>query len=347
MDSLQPSEGRRNSGDPVPGSGRVGPYRLEGEIGAGGMGDVYRAIDERLGRAVAIKCLQEPFARERFRREAQAIARLSHPAIVRVFDLIEDDTGGWIVMELVEGRQLSSLIADDPLDLEAALPIFADLAEALVEAHGKGILHRDLKTENVMVTPAGRAKLLDFGLARWLEQDHKVTLDGQIIGTPHAMSPEQAMSLDLDHRSDLFSLGTLFYEALTGNRPFCGSGIVDTIRKICVEPHRPCHELSQGIPRQLSELIDRMLEKEPERRPRTANVVARAIHRLAGSKRAEPELGATRAMPPAPRAGRSEPRLAPSGERRTITVVHCQLVSFNSRLAALDPEEVLEVCSEL
>ncbi len=285
MSSVQRSEGDRHRGAAVPGPGHVGPYRLESAIGAGGMGDVYRGFDERLDRAVAVKHLPAPFAGERFRREAKAIARLSHPAIVQVFDVIEDDSGGWIVMELVKGRQLSSLIADGPLELAAALPIFADLAEALAEAHGKSILHRDLKTENVMVTAAGRAKLLDFGLARWLEkeqdQNQKLTLDGQIIGTPYAMSPEQAMSLDLDHRSDLFSLGTLFYETLTGTRPFQGPGIVGTIRRVCADVQHPAHELNPGIPRQLSRLIDHLLEKEPAQRPRDAGVVTRAIRDLA------------------------------------------------------------------
>ncbi len=292
MDSLQPTKGVQDQGKPSSGPGRrIGPYRLESELGAGGMGDVYRAVDERLDRAVAIKRIPAPFARERFRREAKVIARLSHPTIVQVFDVIEDEAAGWIVMELVEGRQLSSLIAGGPLDLSTALPILGDLAEALAEAHGKGILHRDIKTENVMVTPAGRAKLLDFGLARWLESDQNqnqnLTLEGQIIGTPHAMSPEQAMSLDLDHRSDLFSLGTLYYEALTGDRPFRGAGIVGTIQKVCVERQRPAHELNPRVPQQLSLLIDHMLEKEPERRPRDAGVVVRTIRRMAGAGASE------------------------------------------------------------
>ena len=282
MGELQPSAAFAGRHEPVAGSGRIGPYLLQGEIGAGGMSDVYRAVDVRLDRPVAVKYLKRPFAGERFWREAKIIARLSHPAIVQMFDIMEDETGGWIVMELIEGRQLSSLIAEGPLDLATALPIFEDLAGALSEAHGKSVLHRDLKPENVMVTPAGRAKLLDFGLAHWLETcGNKVTLDGQIVGTPHAMSPEQAMSLDLDPRSDLFSLGTLFYEALTGVRPFQGAGIVDTLRKVCVEEHLPIHELCPRIPRELSRLVDRLLEKEAERRLRNAEDVVIAIRDLA------------------------------------------------------------------
>ena len=263
------------------------------------MGDVYRGVDERLNRPVAIKYLQPPFDRERFRLEARTIARLDHPAIVQVFDVVEDQAGGWIVMELVEGELLSGKIVGGALGLNAALPIFEDLAGAIAEAHEKGILHRDLKTENVMVTPEGRAKLLDFGLARWLEpSDLEVTLDGQIVGTPHAMSPEQAMALDLDHRSDLFSLGTLFYEALTGERLFRGTGMVDTIRKVCVERQRPACELNPRIPRQLSLLVDRMLEKESELRPRNAGVVLLAIQRLILSGNAESQLVTPRPVPP-------------------------------------------------
>ena len=348
MESLQPPDATRKKDDPVLGSGRIGPYRLEGEIGTGGMGDVYRAIDEQLGRAVAIKHIPAPFARERFQREAKAIARLSHPAIVQVFDAIENDAGGWLVMELIEGQQLSSLTADGPLDLEAALPIVSDLTEALIEAHGKGILHRDLKTENVMVTPAGRAKLLDFGLARWIEpeQNLNLTLEGQIIGTPHAMSPEQAMSLDLDHRSDLFSLGTLIYEVTTGERPFRGSGFVDTIRKICVEEQRPALELNPRIPPELSRLIDRMLEKDSKHRPENATEIAEELQRLTRPDIAEPCLSATRIRPPAPETG-PIPQSAISNARRTLTIVHCELATSDARSGALDPEALLEVRPEL
>ena len=331
---------------PLSGSDRVGPYRLQRALGAGGMSDVYRAVDERCGRPVAIKYLQPPFARERFRLEAKVIASLDHPAIVRVFDVIENEAGGWMVMELVEGRLLSSLIAEAPLDTASALPIFQDLAEAIAEAHAKGVLHRDLKTDNVMITPSGRAKLLDFGLARWIEpRDHQLTLDGQIVGTPHAMSPEQAMSLDLDHRSDLFSLGTLFYEVVTGERPFHGVGIVDTIRKVCVERHRAARELNARIPRELSGLIDRMLAKDPEHRPRSAGEVARRLRRLARRGRDETARRAPRIAPV--EAPRPEPEPAPGREWRTITVVHCELTSSGRPPEALDPEELLALRPEL
>lgn len=352
MGLLHPSEGARDRATAIPGPGRVGPYRLESELGAGGMSDVYRAVDERLDRPVAVKYIQPPFARDRFRREAKVIAQLSHPAIVQVFDVIEDEAGGWIVMELVEGRQLSRLIADGPLDLALALQIFVDLADALTEAHAKDILHRDIKADNVMVTPAGRGKLLDFGLARWIELDPEknLTLDGQIIGTPHAMSPEQAMSLELDHRSDLFSFGALLYEATTGIRPFHGAGIVGTLKKVCVEQQRPAHELNPSVPEELSSMIDRMLEKEPARRPDNAGAVARALRRLPRSgvlDRRTRARGATDAAPASSEASLPAARSAPSGERRTITILHCELASASSPSGSLDPEELFEARPEL
>ncbi len=297
MLSLDPSASDSDPDNPVTDATRIGPYRLEAKLGGGGMGDVYRAIDERLGRTVAIKRVRAPVTMagldlEHFRREARLIAKLSHPAIVQLFDVVEDDTGGWIVMELVEGRSLSSLLDAGPLDLATALPILSDVAEALDEAHAKGILHRDLKAENVMVTPAGRAKLLDFGLARWSEpgetEEHDV-LEEQIFGTPYAMSPEQTMSLELDQRSDLFSLGTLIYETITGTRPFQGDDLVTTLREVCVARQRPARELEPQIPGALSRLIDWMLEKEPDDRPARVEEVASVLRRWSNEELGEPD----------------------------------------------------------
>lgn len=323
--------------------GRIGPYRLEGSLGGGGMGEVYRAVDTRLDRPVAVKHLETPPAmegpeRQRFWREARAIARLSHPAIVQVFDVLEDDRGGWLVMELVEGEPLSERLARGPVDPAAALCLVTDVAEALATAHGKGILHRDLKTENVMVTPAGRAKLLDFGLARLeIAEEEGVGAEGQIVGTPHAMSPEQAMSLELDHRSDLFSLGALLYETLTGARPFDGDSMVATLHQVCVVRQRPAAELEPRIPEELSQLADRLLEKDPDDRPGSAAGVARALRNAA---RRLPEEGPGEDVE-TPAAG---VRATPSGERRQVTVVHCELTRHSG---ALDPEEILAVRPEL
>ena len=268
---------------------RVGPYLLTGPLGSGGMGVVYEAWDERLERRVAIKRVTpdpsgappDPRRRERLRREARAAARLSHPAIVQIYDVVETDEADWIVLELVEGPNLAELLRQGPLDLVRLLPLAREIAEGLAEAHGRGILHRDLKTENVVVTRSGHAKILDFGLAKrfWpaaSEGADGLSRDGEILGTPRAMSPEQANGEVLDPRSDLFSLGTLLYEAVTGVSPFRAVTPVGTMHRVCTHQPPPAVELNPSVPLVLSELIGELLEKGRERRPAdTQQVVTR------------------------------------------------------------------------
>ncbi|MCP3956382.1 MAG: protein kinase [bacterium] len=263
---------------------RVGPYRIETRLGVGGMGAVYRAQDERLKRPVAIKQILPEMAGDekawkRLRREAQAVARLNHPAIVQIYDIVERDTGDWIVMELVEGDTLYSMVESGPLELSRALDLLRQVTEGLVAAHDKGIVHRDLKAENVMVTADGRAKILDFGLAKllWHQGDKSLSIEGSILGTGRAMSPEQALGDDVDHRSDLFSLGTLMYETVSGKAPFHGSSIFRTLAQVCSDPHTPVREINGEVPMALAALIDRMLEKDPARRPQTAGEVLEAL----------------------------------------------------------------------
>lgn len=268
---------------------RVGPYRLEAEIGFGSMGAVFRAIDERLARRVAVKHVSAPqpapATDQSFWREARAVARLSHPAIVQIFDIVEDEIGGWIVMELVEGRTLASLLEEGPLSVIRALRLFAQAADGLGEAHDKGLLHRDLKAENLMVTSSGHAKLLDFGLAQNFDGAVSDTESseglkpeaGLLAGTPCSMSPEQALGLELDPRSDLFAFGALLYEALTGRKPFRARGLAATLHQVCFAQQQPAHELDPRIPEELSQLIDRLLQKDAEERPRDAHEVARAL----------------------------------------------------------------------
>lgn len=279
---------------------QVGPYRIEGLVGSGGMGIVYRAWDERLKRRVAIKHVRadrtaSPGARERFRREAQAAARLSHPAIVQIFDLLEHDDGEWIVMELVEGRPLSQLVGDGRLGVQDVLELGRQIAEGLAEAHAKGIVHRDLKTENVLVTSAGRARILDFGLAKDLapENDEKsLSRDGALLGTSRAMSPEQARSQPVDHRSDLFSLGTLLYEALTGTSPFAAESPLETLTRVVSFEPDPVLEHLPEVPPEVSELIERLLRKEPALRPQSAAEVAAVLARALPPSGSRPAVGA-------------------------------------------------------
>jgi tetratricopeptide (TPR) repeat protein/tRNA A-37 threonylcarbamoyl transferase component Bud32 len=265
----------------------IGPYALGERLGAGGMGEVYQAYDERLDRWVAIKLIRPESAasedaRERFRREARAAARLSHPSIVQTHDIVESEEGDAIVMELIEGESLARRIARGPLPVDAAVRIGREIAEGLAAAHAKGLIHRDLKPENVMITPEGRAKILDFGLAKRLEGEASLTQDQRVIGTFRAMSPEQARALPLDARSDLFSLGLLLYEALSGRSPFEGSSALETMTRICTHRQTPLREVNPAIPAPLSALIDQLLEKEPARRPASAREVAAALE-TAGS----------------------------------------------------------------
>jgi eukaryotic-like serine/threonine-protein kinase len=264
----------------------LGPYRLEGRLGRGGMGEVYRAFDERLERAVAVKLIRPETAddlraRERFRREARAAAALNHPAIVQIHDILETPEGDAIVMELVAGETLASLLATGPLDLPRALRLGVEIAEGLAAAHARGIIHRDLKPENVMVTADGWAKILDFGLAkRHLgegEGEASLSVAGTVLGTYRSMSPEQARGLPVDARSDLFALGSLLYEALTGVSPFAGGTVLETLTRICTARQRPAAELRPEVPAALSELVDRLLEKDPARRPESAFEVAAAL----------------------------------------------------------------------
>lgn len=247
------------------------------------MGAVYRAWDERLRRPVAIKHIlpdnaDDPLQRERLRREAQAAAGLSHPSIVQIFDIFEEDDCDWIVMELVEGQTLASLIESGRLGLGEALVLSREIAEGLAEAHTKGIVHRDLKTENVMVTRSFHAKILDFGLAKIMIQtqgpaDQNLSGVTSVLGTSRAMSPEQAMGQEVDHRSDLFSLGTLIFEAVTGRPPFLGTSTFNTLAKVCSSRHPPAHQVNSRVPIELSNLLDRLLEKSPEHRPQSAREV--------------------------------------------------------------------------
>jgi eukaryotic-like serine/threonine-protein kinase len=273
---------------------RIGPYRLKEQLGKGGMGTVYSAYDEDRGRRVALKRIRpeaaaRPCLRARFRREARTAARLDHPGIVKVYDIFtaEDgdwaDGGDWIVMELVEGQRLDHLLQSGALGIERVLELAVEIAAALAAAHAAGVVHRDLKAGNILVTPAGHAKILDFGLAKQVlcsdTGESSISVAGQLLGTPHSMSPEQAMGHDVDLRSDLFSLGSLLYLMLTGTYPFVGSNALQTLKKVCIYRQPRASDVRPEVPRWLSDLVDRLLEKDPAHRPRHAGEVVTALRR--------------------------------------------------------------------
>jgi len=246
------------------------------------MGEVFLAYDDRLDRLVAVKrmrpdALRDPARRERLRREARAAARLSHPNVVQVYDLEEDEEGGdAIVLEYVQGQTVAELLRDGPLSVERAVELAAQVAEGLAAAHAAGLVHRDLKAENVVVTDEGRAKILDFGLVKPLDPgaDSTLTEHGAVLGTYRAMAPEQAEGVEVDARADLFSLGVLLYEMLAGRSPFQGATPVATLRNLTGEAPRPLAEARPDLSGELTGLVHALLEKDPERRPAGAREVA-------------------------------------------------------------------------
>src|SRR5579864_5306472 len=259
---------------------QLGPYRILSPLGAGGMGEVYRAHDSKLGRDVAVKMLPPEFAHDperlaRFRREARALATLNHPNIAAIYGLEESNQVDCLVLELVEGETLAECIKrTGPLPIHTALDYARQIAEALEAAHGKGIIHRDLKPANVKVTPEGRVKVLDFGLAKALwggedAQDPSVlgtatvlaTLAGHILGTPPYMSPEQACGRPVDKRTDIWAFGCLLYELLTGRRAFRGDTLPDTTAAI-LQHEPPWQVLPAKTPAKIRELLRRCFQKD-------------------------------------------------------------------------------------
>jgi TolB-like protein/Tfp pilus assembly protein PilF/tRNA A-37 threonylcarbamoyl transferase component Bud32 len=284
---------------------KLGSYEILSPLGKGGMGEVYRAKDVRVDRVVALKVLPEEFfeseeRRGRFEREAKLLASLNHPGIATLYSFEEIFSSSSssssvsrhvLVMELVEGEGLDARAAAGPLPLEETLSFARQIAEALEAAHEKGIVHRDLKPANVMVTKNGRVKVLDFGLAKiaasgdGAQVDSELATDmrtqeGVVVGTVPYMSPEQAQGRQLDHRTDIFSLGVIVYELATGQRPFRGDSSAELLSSILRDTPRPAGELRPGLPAGLDRLIGRCLEKDRDQRYATARELAADLGEL-------------------------------------------------------------------
>jgi serine/threonine protein kinase/TolB-like protein len=294
-----------------PGS-RLGPYEILAKLGAGGMGEVYRARDPRLDRQVAIKLLPagaaaDPNARERLRREALAAAALDHPYICKIFEIGEDAGTLFLAMEYVTGETLYHRLQDGRLPLGDCVRIAGEIAEALQAAHDGRFLHRDLKPANIMLTQQGHVKVMDFGLAKRVEDlpapdeatrelGPQLTAHGAIVGTPDYMSPEQVKGLALDARSDLFSFGVILAEMIGGQHPFRKPSIAETLAAVLHEPPA----LTGDIPLGVSSVVRRLLEKSPDARYASAADVHAELMRLNASPSAS--LGApTRFRPSAVR----------------------------------------------
>jgi len=267
----------------------LGPYQIVAKLGAGGMGEVYRARDSRLDRHVALKLLPDELASDperliRFEREAKAASALNHPAIVTIYEVGTTGRQPWISMELVEGDTLRAMLASGPLPLRRTLAIVAQLADGLAKAHDAGIVHRDLKPENVMVTGDGFAKILDFGLARLNDASDVAvtrptvgTRPGAVMGTLAYMSPEQASGAVVDFRSDQFSFGAVLYEMLTGERAFERWSSVDTLSAILRDDPRPMGELNVTIPPPVRWIVERCVEKRAADRYGSTRDLARDL----------------------------------------------------------------------
>jgi serine/threonine protein kinase/sugar lactone lactonase YvrE len=276
----------------------VGPYEVLAHIGAGGMGDVWRARDRRIGRDVAIKVMPEAYAPGderllRFEQEARAAGALNHPGLVTIFDVGTVQGSPYIVMELLVGETLRDAIGDPvpaPLPLRKVIDYAFQTASALAVAHEKGIIHRDLKPENIFVTSDGRVKILDFGLAKLAANaddadgrnrtGRHLTSSGMVVGTPGYMSPEQVRAHPLDHRTDIFALGAVLYEMISGIRAFDRDSAIETMNAVLKEEPQPLPELDPDTPAALDAIVRHCLEKNPRERFQSARDLAFQLHLL-------------------------------------------------------------------
>jgi len=272
-------------------------YQLVDKIGAGGMGEIYKAEDSRLNRLVAVKILSpglstDPERKRRFFQEAQAASALNHPNIITLYDIVSEGDMQCIVMEYIAGRTLRDLTPAGGLAPPQALQYAAQIASALATAHAAGIIHRDLKPSNIMVTTSGLIKVLDFGLAKWVDSgmsghtgeqstvEAALTREGSIIGTVSYMSPEQAEGKRVDARSDIFSFGSVLYEMLTGKRAFEGRSGISTLSSILRDDVKPIGESAPDVPPGLEQIVLRCLPKEPAARWQSMKEIEGALHLL-------------------------------------------------------------------
>ncbi len=262
---------------------QLGIYKLISRLGAGGMGEVWRAEDTRLLRQVAVKILPDALAadpewKERFMREARTIAQLNHPNIATIYSIEEYGDTLFIAMELVEGEPLSNLIANGPLIPADAVRVATHVSDALSEAHHKGIVHRDIKPDNILVSTRF-IKVLDFGIAKHIggTSDANLTQGGMVVGTPHYMAPEQALGRAVDTRTDIFSLGVVLYEMLSGQKPFTGDAVTAILLQIVMTEPTDIAIAAAGISPALASIVRRCMSKQPDNRFQDCDELRKAL----------------------------------------------------------------------
>ncbi len=301
---------------------RISHYKILDELGSGGMGVVYKAEDCNLKRTVALKfvvprILKKQEDKERFSREARTAASLNHPNICTIYEIDEVDDSTFIVMEYVEGRSLKELVGKGPLELDEALAFAVQISEGLLEAQENKIVHRDIKSSNIMVTPKAQAKIMDFGLAKVVSES-QLTETASIMGTVSYMSPEQACGEAVDHRSDIWSLGVVLYEILTGELPFQGNHEQLVLYSILNKYHKPVTGLRPAIPVAMERIVDKCLEKDPNERYQDASELLSDLRWL----KKETESGIV-------------PRTKPTWQRRRTRRLRKLVVPGTLALAAL------------
>jgi serine/threonine protein kinase/TolB-like protein len=318
-------------------------YEILAPLGAGGMGEVYRARDNKLRREVALKVLRAELAEDeerlaRFEREALLLAQLNHPNIATLFELGDADKVRFLVMELVPGQTLAGRLQAGPLTIREGLALARQIAEALDSAHARGVIHRDLKPSNIKVTPEGRVKVLDFGLAKALDSESQVAEDQfqtasmtglpphkkALLGTPAYMSPEQIEHKPLDQRTDIWSFGCVLYETLSGRQPYVGETVINTLAAII--GREPEWTVMPGdVPARFYSLIQRCLAKKRDQRPRDMSVIRQELEQVAremamgGDSDALAQLARTGPQTPVLRPGQNESRTEPIGSLGSAT----------------------------
>ena len=268
------------------GTRRIGHCVIERKLGEGGMGVVYLARHLTLNKKVAVKLLRGDLpkdlrARDRFLKEARAAARLEHPNIVAIYDAGRQDHLDYIVMQYVDGESLADLLKGTPcIPVPRALRLIRDALLGVEHAHEAGVIHRDIKPDNILIGDDGRARLADFGLARLLEADPGLSQTGWFFGSPSFMSPEQALGEDLDHRTDLYSLGATLYQMITGVPPFRANNPMGIVYKVVQEPIKPPREVNRAVPKALSRLVCDLMAKDRTRRVQTTSEALARVEAL-------------------------------------------------------------------